>query len=127
MHSELGAIGGGHHDPGVLYPIDRVISYALELSPDVRKQKVWKAHLTTARAMLKSLLAIRARMRQNHLEQRLRPDDPTAERASQDHHHAQATDPDDGECAEVLYERCGKAVTALVEPTGRVIITLGGW
>jgi hypothetical protein len=23
MHSELGAIGGGHHDPGVLYPIDR--------------------------------------------------------------------------------------------------------
>jgi N-acetyl-anhydromuramyl-L-alanine amidase AmpD len=68
MHSELGAIGGGHHDPGVLYPIDRVISYALELSPDVRKQKVWRAHLTTARAMLKSLLAIRARMRQNHLE-----------------------------------------------------------
>jgi hypothetical protein len=68
MHSELGVIGGGHHDPGVLYPIDRVISYALELSPDVRKQKVWKAHLTTARAMLKSLLAIRARMRQNHLE-----------------------------------------------------------
>jgi N-acetyl-anhydromuramyl-L-alanine amidase AmpD len=68
MHSELGAIGGGHHDPGAGYPIDKVIAYALELFPDLRKQKVWKAHLTTARAMLKSLLAIRARMRQNHLE-----------------------------------------------------------
>jgi N-acetyl-anhydromuramyl-L-alanine amidase AmpD len=69
MHSELGAIGGGHHDPGPAYPIEQVLEYAIHASPDVRQQKVWKAHRTTARAMLKSLLAIRARMRQNHLEQ----------------------------------------------------------
>jgi hypothetical protein len=43
------------------------------------------------------------------------------------HRVYQPEHPDDGECAEVLYERRGKAVTALVEPTGRVIITLGGW
>jgi N-acetyl-anhydromuramyl-L-alanine amidase AmpD len=69
MHSELGAIGGGHHDPGPAYPIDQVLEYAINATPDARKQKLWKAHLGTARVQLKSLLAIRARMRQNHLEQ----------------------------------------------------------
>jgi hypothetical protein len=43
------------------------------------------------------------------------------------HRVYQPQHPDDGECTEVLYERRGKACTALVEPTGKVIITLGGW
>lgn len=72
MHSELGVIGGGHHDPGPAYPVDRVIGYALALSPDARKQKAWQARLTTNRARLKSLLALRARLRQNKLENSLR-------------------------------------------------------
>ena len=27
-HSDLGAAGGGHHDPGPAYPLDRVLRYA---------------------------------------------------------------------------------------------------
>lgn len=72
MHSELGAIGGGHHDPGPGYPIDKVITYALALSPADHKQAVWKRHLQDNRARLKSLLALRARLRQNKLEQSVR-------------------------------------------------------
>jgi hypothetical protein len=43
------------------------------------------------------------------------------------HRVYQPAHPDDGDVSEVLYERRGKACTALVEPTGRVILTLGGW
>jgi N-acetyl-anhydromuramyl-L-alanine amidase AmpD len=68
MHSELGVIGGNHHDPGPDYPIDRVMALAVRATPDIRKQLIWQDHLTTARAQLKSLLALRAQMRQHKLE-----------------------------------------------------------
>jgi hypothetical protein len=35
--------------------------------------------------------------------------------------------PADGDTAEVLYEENRKACTALLEPTGRVVVTLCGW
>lgn len=33
----------------------------------------------------------------------------------------------DGDCAEVLYEEDGRVYTALLEPTGHVLVTQSGW
>lgn len=68
LHSELGAIGGGHHDPGPAYPVDRVVALALQASPTAHKASVWQHHLADNRARLKSLLALRGRLRQRKLE-----------------------------------------------------------
>jgi N-acetyl-anhydromuramyl-L-alanine amidase AmpD len=35
-HSDLGAAGGGHHDPGTDYPLDKVLKYAA----DYRKKQI---------------------------------------------------------------------------------------
>lgn len=79
MHSELGAIGGSHHDPGANYPIGHVLALAGIAGVDVRKQKAWQRHLAENRARLKSLLALRARLRQNKLEATARYGQTTAE------------------------------------------------
>jgi hypothetical protein len=79
MHSELGQIGGGHHDPGTYYPLGKVIEMAQALEPEVRKQKAWQARLTHERARLKSLLALRARLRQRKLEDSARYRESTKE------------------------------------------------
>lgn len=68
LHSELGAVGGGHHDPGPAYPVDKVVALALQIGPVSAKQTTWQHHLADNRARLKSLLALRSRMRQNKLE-----------------------------------------------------------
>jgi hypothetical protein len=65
MHSELGTFGGGHHDPGSNYPIALVITMALGIAPPVVSTA---KTLTTLRAKLRSLLALRARLRQDRAE-----------------------------------------------------------
>jgi N-acetyl-anhydromuramyl-L-alanine amidase AmpD len=65
MHSELGTFGGGHHDPGNNYPLALVITMALGIAPPVVSTA---KTLTTLRAKLRSLLALRARLRQDRAE-----------------------------------------------------------
>jgi hypothetical protein len=94
MHSELGAIGGGHHDPGPAYPIEQVLEYAIHASPDARKQKVWKAHLANCPCPVE-VVARHPRpdaSEPSRAERPLRADDPAVERAAQDDPQAQAPD-----------------------------------
>lgn len=73
FHSELGAIGGGHHDPGPNFPLEHCLKLAAALdNVDPRKQAIWQAHLTTARAQLKTVLNLRATLRQRKLEKTAR-------------------------------------------------------
>lgn len=67
-HSELGSIGGGHHDPGPSYPVDRVLALAKTLAPAVVTESQRRRRLRNARASLKSVLALRAKLRQERLE-----------------------------------------------------------
>jgi N-acetyl-anhydromuramyl-L-alanine amidase AmpD len=70
MHSELGAPGGGHHDPGRNFPLDRCLEIAREIAGDLdpRKEKAWERSLRIQRAKLKGLLNLRAKLRQEKLE-----------------------------------------------------------
>lgn len=70
MHSELGAAGGGHHDPGPAFPLQAALDYARDYvgQIDPRKEKIWQRSLRIQRAKLKSLLALRAKLRQEKLE-----------------------------------------------------------
>lgn len=38
LHSELGAVGGGHHDPGPNYPVARVLRMASEIKTQLAKE-----------------------------------------------------------------------------------------
>lgn len=82
LHSDLGAIGGGHHDPGEDFPLVQVLAMARVANPRTRKQKRWQARLVEERSRLKSLLALRARLRQQKLEQSARYGETTKELSS---------------------------------------------
>lgn len=38
LHSDLGAVGGGHSDPGPNYPFNRVLALAREINDQLRKE-----------------------------------------------------------------------------------------
>jgi N-acetyl-anhydromuramyl-L-alanine amidase AmpD len=68
MHSELGPFGGGHHDPGPGYPIDLVLQKARALGNAVVKPASFKSEIDQQRAAMRSLLALRGKLRQRKLE-----------------------------------------------------------
>lgn len=74
-HASLGAKGGGHHDPGASYPLGRVLELARAIDGDDRKAAAWRRSLRIQRARLKSVLAGRARLRQEAYERLVSDDD----------------------------------------------------
>lgn len=71
-HSDLGAAGGGHHDPGKGFPLEECIQRARKIvqagGVDIRKEATWRKHLEIERSRLRSVLATRAKLRQRKLE-----------------------------------------------------------
>lgn len=70
-HAQLGALGGGHHDPGVGYPLDYVLTRARQLAGPGemgRKERKWRRSRAIARGRLRRLLAGREELRAKGLE-----------------------------------------------------------
>lgn len=70
FHSDLGAAGGGHHDPGAGFPIEACLRRAEQIAGGLTPQREarWRRSLRIQRSRLRSILAGRAHLRQRKLE-----------------------------------------------------------
>lgn len=70
-HAQLGALGGGHHDPGAGYPLDWVLNRARQLGGAEemgRKERRWRRQRAVARGRLGRILDGRRELREKGLD-----------------------------------------------------------